>query len=631
MQYSSLAHVSATPSASASTHHTESATPEAGPALDGTTTNLNQPPHPSIVFSEKSVSPSASASPRQSIWPSASLAASATQPKLTNPTKLTNDTLATGNHSTALSSRAVGTSCAVFWWKPCFESEASQGLGSAASGGQSAGSQLLPGAWCDGCSLANEPPNSMNPYGVPSVLLCPRYGACEAGGPTGAGVRCASGHTGAACSACMSGYAAVDSSPCAPCQQCQDDSGIVTPQIVLAAVIALLIAGVTAASALAAHKRGSLDSDLLVGALRTLGVYISLMAYVSIAFAEHNEQHLGVASRAVTLQHWQQACGRSTQQVRSLSAMAANASGQWLSDASLYGQMAAGDDSDALGSAMSGAFTTAASATGSLPVGDVANLDCALGHNGFATQVQGTLLAQAALMLVAAAAMVLVACLLPTTAPATGAASGRAGPRSASPDKLTVNPTAKATSTRQPQAHTSSGDTSAPSHSTWSCAVAGWTAARVALSLYLMLRGSAIAASLQLMAPTLSTSGGTQWLLASHLSSSMSDSAIGGLWEMALVSLLLHGLVVPLGAMVALRRTAAHLLNVQHHASVTWSVLTEGYRLQLSPEQAAVVSRRAAAVITSHGSHANLLPVLRACQLRRPRLCSWRQWPSLCA
>ena len=53
----------------------------------------------------------------------------------------------------------------------------------------------LPGIWCDGCSHVRDVVNA----DASTVRVCPRYGACQVGGVSGVSMRCAPGHTGAAC------------------------------------------------------------------------------------------------------------------------------------------------------------------------------------------------------------------------------------------------------------------------------------------------------------------------------------------------------------------------------------------------------------------------------------------------
>ncbi len=166
----------------------------------------------------------------------------------------------------------------------------------------------LPGVWCAHCSHITHLDAATSSG---NIRLCPRYGSCQVGGVSGLQLRCAPGHTGAACAACAAGYAPADASPCAPCVPCSDDGGTAAYlHWLLAAAAAVVLAAAGFVSYKAVQERGSLQQDLMVGGVRIMLNYVALMGYATAALLPMRQYTLRMASRAVTLQQWHTACGR---------------------------------------------------------------------------------------------------------------------------------------------------------------------------------------------------------------------------------------------------------------------------------------------------------------------------------
>ena len=493
--------------------------------------------------------------------------------------------------------------CRGLWWATCEED---------AGVAEQVRVQALPGVWCEGCT---GPAEFLQRYSEQpsSLLLCPRAGACEARLGTDAASRCAAGHTGAACAACQQGYAPDQGSDCAPCVPC---AGAGLGIVLLACVPALLLLGVGFLTFKALQNRGTLQQDLLMGALRVALNYVALLGYAAIALQPMTADGLGLHQRAVSLPQWQGACGRQESSHRravhqllngTVGSMAANASA-WVSDAALW----TGDDDGSSGGAasdISAFFSGLAASTGALPLSSIGGLQCILGHRSFAQQLQ--LFAWFAFVaLTAAAALQLVFHLVPDLCSGRSAGTKSQAPMKAVPGRshvkgsrasdhtapkqgLTANPllaASKAPSTpaSPPTAGQAGKPDAATAHSTG--VQLAWGAGRYMWSLYLLVWGATVAASLQLLSPPLQLPSGAVFSLPSSLGV---DPSKQGLIPLALFSVILHAAVFPVALLALLRVRGAALLDAGNHSSVTLSVFTDGYRLQLTPSQAEAVTRKA--------------------------------------
>jgi len=184
-----------------------------------------------------------------------------------------------------------------------------------------------------------------------------------------------------------------------------------------AAVVLLVLLGV---SILGAMTRGSLEQDLLIGALRIAAAYFAAMGYVSILTADVSSgATLGLSSRAVTLEQWQQACQRNEKDITGSPIASLNQtlakrtsrSAAWQSDVSLFEAPSARHESGAgAGAALSNVFATAGIASGAVPVSSLSGSLCMLGHASFQTQAWVLLAGLLALLMMAAADLVLLRC-----------------------------------------------------------------------------------------------------------------------------------------------------------------------------------------------------------------------------
>ena len=559
------------PSASVSATASPSPSPSVSPtSVPSPSTTVSASPSPSTTVS---ASPSPSASP--------STSASAT------PTP-------------ALPGLVVSSAvCANLWWAHC----------TLLPGGASSVLRPLPGVWCAGCSSLSDMLES------DAVVQCPRYGACQAGGPRGSGLRCAEGHTGAACASCESGWSPREGNVCLQCEPCSNDAlaldtfvGIVAGIVVLALV---------ALSVLGAMKRGSLEQDLLIGALRIAAAYFAAMGYVvSVTQALDAPETVGLSSRAVQLSDWQGACGRSqgsfVPRAETLPAVASALSrlrvednSSWYGDESLGASLGRAGDTAGASTALVSTFEAAGLASGAVPIGALSSTMCAYGHAAFSAQVQVILIVLFLLSAVVAGALLALAW-YGSAAAAAAARKGTTSERlrldsaaasgSLSTPTRTENPMMRTSSPKSPKPASAKGPASpkkpagsagdSPSHAQ----LGGWIAVRALASLYLLLWGMAIGGALQILSPAL-TAGGQQYLLPASLAAAPFSS----LYNLAIASVVIHGLCVPVVLIALLRRTGSNLLNSEHHASVTYAVLTAGYRLQLTPAQAAAVVKLIAA------------------------------------
>jgi len=526
-------------------------------------------------------------SPSPSTEPFASPASTATPSATANPTPSVTGTPTQipRGFITALQD------CTQRWWAQCVPLPARPDLALV---------RPLPGVWCEECTGGEDL------FSAPDRVLqaCPRYGACEAGGFRGGEIRCAEGHLGATCASCESGWAPQDGSPCAPCQQCSASQvGLEALFGVGAAVVLLVLLGV---SILGAMKRGSLEQDLLIGALRIAAAYFAAMGYVSTLTADVSSgATLGLSSRAVTVGQWQGACQRGadihTAQTGALRGVietsqvpveAINTS--WVSDAELYSAYFAQHESGAgAGAALSNVFATAGIASGAVPVSSLSGSLCMLGHASFQTQAWVLLAGLLALLLMAAAGLLLLGIGYFAAYPA------RASPRKAAHrGALTANPmlslgssALKPSAGTGPPSKATAGAALAgnahtvPSRQPRKTAVAAWVGIRFIASVYLFLWGAAVSMAFQLLAPPF-----TPQQLPYSVPGSLQPAAPADLEVFAIVSLVLHGLLFPVTLLVLLRLEAESLLDQDHHASVTYALLTAGYRLQLTPGQAAHVT-----------------------------------------
>ena len=191
-------------------------------------------------------------------------------------------------------------------------------------------------------------------------MLCPRVGSCEVGGPLQQDMRCAPGHTGAGCAACESGWVPQDGSPCAPCVQCDTHSFL--SYVAFLCTAGSVVLGLVFLAYSAVSKRGQVVQDLLFGSLRVLSMYVSMLSYVFTAFAPPTEDSLGLESRSVRLEQWQEACGRQlVTHKAAVQSVSLNAT--WQSDLQAYQT----PRSDRLGSYMDQIIDTVSGLSGAVP------------------------------------------------------------------------------------------------------------------------------------------------------------------------------------------------------------------------------------------------------------------------
>ena len=474
---------------------------------------------------------------------------------------------------------------------------------------------------------------------TPSSALeqCPRYGACEVGGTRGYELRCAEGHFGPLCAACQRGFVPLDNSPCAPCVTCDASQDVLVILFALAVVAAVL--GLVVLSVVAIKQRGSLQQDLLIGALRIAAGYFAIIGYISIALQPVTEQDLGLSSRAVTLPQWQSACGRVPQfhqdTVRGSAALGnysafADNPGTWHSDAGVFtarSQTAGESDASWAAGIMGDVFAFMATATGALPVTAFAEASCTLGHHSFVDQTLGILGASTALLFVSAALVGAVEfmgadgrrcpaplrrCLVPKlTRPRASSPpmSMHRNPLAASPAGVALPGPGRA-STRalakpadaSTASQSGSSAKSKPNTSLWEALRATppliilWAMTRTAASVYILAWGATLGSSLQALAPGYEVDAATH-IFAASLGASSQD----GLLAFAYIAFSVHAIAFPLLAMWLLRAQAPHLVDKSHHASVTYAVMTAGYRLQLSPSQAEHAARKFVEEEAAHG------------------------------
>ena len=468
---------------------------------------------------------------------------------------------------------------------------------------------VLPGFWCPGCNDARAA------YGSDEVAMCPRVGACEVGGPLQQDMRCAPGHTGAGCAACQSGWVPQDGSPCAPCVRCDADSTVV---VILLALGGAFVFGVLAYLAWAAVVvRGKVSQDLLFGALRILGMYASLLTYIIAAFAPAEEGSLGMRTRAIHMDDWYEACGRTdtnAHRQRVLASLTQDRSNSttWLSDAAAYPdaqeETAAGFADDVM--------QFVGGISGALPVTSTALTGCINSHQDFersATLNTSLMLGTFGVLLCIAVGFWLgklyfpAACDRPlgkkptrenvsSRSPSTSAtanpmfaavvapASATANPMFAGRDGRKQIPVLSGTSSAAPGSKSSkeNKNTEKPEaeKTTWTVRVLAWAGARFLASIYLFLWAGAISASLQVLAPRLEA-GDSSWVTAASLA--MDINTVQHLVVLAVAAVAVFGFVIPLGLMAYLRGRGITVLDANSHASVTVAILTSGYRLQLTP------------------------------------------------
>ena len=308
--------------------------------------------------------------------------------------------------TTTPSTQAVivpGDFCEERWWASCLP----------LPGRRESALATVPGAWCTDC----EGTPDLSDRGGDTVLLCPRYGSCDIGGAFGTSLRCAPGHTGAACAACQEGFKPEFDSPCAPCVACDMaadwTAAFVFSALGVAVVFFIVLAFVSTLT------RGSLKSDMLIGSLRIATVYGSIMAMVIVATQPVKERTLNMHGRAVNLQSWQGGCGRTqpnqlqrgTQLLNEgylgnltslvngnasaldAAVVAAGGFGQpvtrWLSDASLYDRQELVDSANEW---MVFVFTSAGVALGMVPPTSLSDRSCYFGHSAFVGTAQATML-----------------------------------------------------------------------------------------------------------------------------------------------------------------------------------------------------------------------------------------------
>ena len=455
---------------------------------------------------------------------------------------------------------------------------------------------VLPGMWCPACATVRDA------FMSEQFVMCPRIGSCEVGGPLRQDMRCAPGHTGAACAACESGWVPRDGSPCAPCVKCDSDSTAVLATISVLAALVLGVLGYLAYSAVS--TRGEIMQDLLFGALRVIGMYASLMTYVIAAFAPAAEDSLGMTTRAISLDNWYGACGRtdvSAHRSRVLeSARTVNQSlsaTPWLSDELAYTEPAEGTATGFADSVMQ----VVGGLSGALPVSSTELTGCISSHADFASTARlnmSLLLGMFGLLAAASGIFALWTSFYPAWCKGTASAgaSAKAGRKATLTEAVTANPIF-AGREKSPVASTSTAagkedkgaKVESPPQQTMTPQLMSWAALRFIASLCLFLWAGAMGAALQVLAPGLSLGGG-EWVSAASMSTDiLTNRTLVGLGVAAVG---VFGFAIPLAMLVFLRGRAVKVLDNEHHASVTVAILTTGYRLQLNAQEAKQLVRQ---------------------------------------
>ena len=532
--------------------------------------------------------------------------------------------------------------CVKLWWGECVTVTA-RGLYAVAV-------RPVQGATCTGCDTlqdlvkatlaangfsAAQPARRLLGPGPTAVDTCIRAGACAMQGVQPVALRCAEGHTGPLCSACAAGYRPRGASPCAPCEACRSDQSdsTLTSTFIIAAVVVVAVLAVVALSFFAVQQRGSVQQDLIVGSLRIAVQYASLASYISVMFAPHNVDTLQLHGRAVAVDSWRDACAQSRAAALAGGVAPGNAT-LALDDSGAVDARAAAsiipmDDPvvvaassvlDATANALRGATQLLGLASGGQPFSSVDQLQCVAGHASFDIQ-HTTVMAVVMGMFGVVLAVLLFLFRSPRhvsrnrdqgaaneekRSSPTGSSSGKAGsmnPLVAARQKLgnqAAGATAHSAKVSVPPPHKGVEAAGAKS-------VAGldvpplWVAARTLSSLYLLVWGISTSAALQVLSPTWEHAGGA-WLPAASLAARANDTLRG----VAGCLLLMNTLLFPVMGTLVIQKHTEAVLDPGHHASATLSVLTAGYRIQLTQAEAERYAQRlAAAGAVQGGVHLN--------------------------